>query len=187
MIYYPTKGFDMKKIFLVLAVALIACSSVFALNNAARTNVDFSSSMYLNTGEFGLLSLNIVEGNSSFSFSLNGDLAAIGKEGFGGYAHIGFVLPGHFDLYVAGAYKLKLNNKVNLLLTVGPTFVFGRNYFTFGTDVLAHFDYNVIKNWFLRFSLGLDMDFFKNNKNGDKSRGFSMTMQLPMVAIGYSF
>lgn len=149
--------------------------------------MDFSSAVYLNTGEFGLLDLNIVEGDSDFHFALNGDFAAIAKEGFGGYAHIGFRIPGYFDLYAAGAYKLKLNKDVNLMLTLGPTFVFGSSFFTFGADVLAHFDYNVFKNWFLRFSMGLDMDFFTNSKNGNKVKGFCMDMQLPMVAIGYSF
>lgn len=177
----------MKKALAILAVLLVVGFSAFAANNAARTNIDFSSAVYLNTDEFWLLKLSTNNGNSSFSFALNGDLSAIFKDGFGAYAHMGFVLPGRFDLYVAGAYKLKLNNNVNLTLTVGPTFIFARNSFTFGADVLAHFDYKVVKNWFLRFTLGADMDFFTNDKNGNKTQGFRMTVQLPQVAIGYSF
>lgn len=177
----------MKKALAILAVLLVVGFSAFAANNAARTNIDFSSAVYLNTGEFGLLNLSTNNGNSSFSFALNGDLSAIFKDGFGAYAHMGFVLPGSFDLYVAGAYKLKLNNSVNLTLTAGPTFIFASNTFTFGTDVLAHFDYKVVKNWFLRFTIGADMDFFTNDKNGNKLQGFRMTVQLPQVAIGYSF
>lgn len=177
----------MKKALAILAVLLVVGFSAFAANNAARTNIDFSSAVYLNTDRFGILTLNTSNGNSSFNFALNGDLSAIFKDGFGAYAYMGLNLSNGFDLYVAGAYKLKLNNSVNLTLTAGPTFIFTRNSFTFGTDVLAHFDYKVVKNWFLRFTLGANMDFFTNDKNGNKLQGFRMMVQLPQVAIGYSF
>ena len=182
----------MKKTFLIFAIILLCVPTVFAINNAAKTDIDFSTAVYLNGNRFGslgLLDLNVKDDTSSFIFALNGDFAAIFKGGFGGYLHFALDVQGPVDffLYVAAAYKVKLNNSLDFMLNAGPTMKWASNNFTLGVDVLANLEYKFTGNWFFRFSLGPEMEIFTKDKNGNKKSGFVLAMQMPMLAIGYSF
>lgn len=170
-----------------LAVLIVACLAIASVS-AATNDVRFRTSLYPRTTHMGV-TVTSANGNSSssFKFSLGGDLAVLFKSDFGLYFALDTELTGgSFGIVAGGAYFAKLNNDVDMLATVGPSFVFSNNSTEIGADVFVNFDFKMSQSMFFRVGTGLDMTFWKV-WDGGSDNTFRMYIPIPAFAIGWKF
>lgn len=156
----------------VFAAASSKTQLKFAVRPSTKMNVEVESSH--NT-------------TSHFTANLDADFAAIFNKGFGVYVVLNANFTGNaYGFLVGGAYDTKLNNNIDLFVTVGPSFMFSGSTTTIGAELMCNFDFKVTQDMFIRLGTGLDMDFVKIMKGGNNTT-FTMNIPIPSLAIGWKF
>ena len=173
----------MKKALTVLLIAVVAITGVFA-----ATDVDLALNLKNNFFNFGFTT----SGNEAefvspkIGIDLDGTFIFDHHNGF--YIDLGFNMEEGNAFTVAGgyAYTDPLSNTMDLLLTVGPRFVFKSNTTLIGADFNCDFKMDMTQKMFFRFGLGVNMDFVTITKNNTDGY-FDVTFSIPRVAIGWDF
>jgi hypothetical protein len=175
-----------KRIILILLMTVVVGSAtLFAVS---LEDIRFKSAISLNTGEANI-GLGVFDGSFGYSVAVNGDVAGLFDNGFGPYAKLSLDIPGSaFGITLGGAYELPTKRPdMFLMFTAGPTFRFVSGYFTFGMDVLAHFEWVALSKFYVRISSGLQMEFVSTMKGFGTVGGFGLYVPLPVIAVGYRF
>lgn len=172
----------MKKALTVFLIALVTITGVFA-----TTDVDLALNLKNNYFNFGFKTSGSDPEFVTPKLGIDLDGTFIFDRHNGFYVDLGFdMAKSAFTVAGGYAYTDPLSNTMDLLLTVGPRFVFERNTTLIGADFNCDFKMDMTQKMFFRFGLGVNMDFVtiaKNNTDGY----FDVAFSIPRVAIGWDF
>ena len=135
------------------------------------------------------LDMNLSQSNSKTQFTavIDASFTATFDKGIGFYCSFepDFV-GGKFGLGAGFSYKLKLGNKADCFIQVGPTFAFGNSVTLIGADFMAFFDFLITNNMYVKLGAGTQFEFAQLSKGGNTSN-VKLHVPLPSIALGWKF
>lgn len=172
----------MKRVSLILiflAVTAAVCSAVdfdFVVGQKTSAGLEFENATNMRT---------------TFVFNVDAELDMDFSQGHGmlvvvnPYSTDGSV---DFALSTGYAYQDSISSNVDIIASVGPTFIFGSSRVGFGIFANVDFDIYVTQSMFIRVGTGIEIDFgdFNDMENFGK-RDLKINIPLPALGLGWTF